>query len=72
MTRKEREDRLAQYELPGFAAGLVHMHLETALLFLERGHLEGAKRQILEAMKDVRDWQRYAQLVTDYPYRREE
>jgi len=48
------------------------MHLETALLFLERGHLEGAKHQILEAMKDVRDWQRYAQLVTDYPYRREE
>ncbi len=73
-SRVEREARRAQYEMPGFAAGVCLTRLDRALLlfayFRERYGSNALVENIMDCLSEVRadiiTWQAYAQMVTDY------
>jgi hypothetical protein len=72
--RLSKEAKRAQYEMPGFSAGVCVARLDRALLlfahFRERYGSNVLVENIVDCLFEVRqsliDWQMYAQMVTDY------
>jgi hypothetical protein len=72
--------RRAQYEFPGFAAGIVGSHTDNALTLLERrakvykadAYIEAVIRELQAVRTEIGAWQRFAQMVTDYDAARRE
>lgn len=73
-SRAEREAKRAQYELPGFAAGVCVTRLEIAISLIHAYRkrygtnilIENVVTELSEVRQDVINWQMYAQMVTDY------
>ena len=72
--RDERDARRAQYELPGFAAGVCRQRI-THVLFLAVQQvtrygrtplLDNLIDELCAVQRDIINWQVYAQMVTDY------
>lgn len=72
--RADRDARRAQYELPGFAAGVCAAHLNLVLTLTDafqtrygrNAIVESIEQHVREARQDIINWQAYAQMVTDY------
>ena len=77
--RKQLEARRAQYELPGFSAGIVRVQIGRALELLEHYQQGEAPEELLQnaaqvlerAQETVTEWMRLAACVTDYDRARE-
>ena len=73
-SRREREAKRAQYEIPGFSAGVCVARLDRALQlfahFRERYGSNVLVENIMDCLREIRQdiirWQMYAQMVTDY------
>jgi len=64
-SRKKRDERLARYESPAFAAG------RAAARVREIGRILGAVQQELMAVQeDIREWQEHAAERMGYQYAR--
>lgn len=74
LRRAEREARRAQYELPGFSAGVCLTRLEHAISLIHAYRqrygtnilIENVVTELSEVRADIITWQAYAQMVTDY------
>jgi hypothetical protein len=79
-SRARRDIALEQYELPGFAAGMVIHRLDHVLellaacakLYGNNAYLEKMDDQIRIAIDETREWQIRAQEACNYPYRRKD
>jgi hypothetical protein len=77
-SRARRDIALEQYELPGFAAGMVIGHLEAVLDLLASREAKHGRTsydpciysEIRLAIQHAREWQIRAQVMTRYPYGR--
>lgn len=73
-SRREREAKRAQYEMPGFSAGVCVARLEHAISLIHAYRqrygtnilIENVVTELSEVRQDVINWQMYARLVTDY------
>lgn len=73
-SRADREARRAQYEMPGFSAGVCLTRLEHAISLIHAYRqrygtnilIENVVTELSEVRQDVINWQMYAQMVTDY------
>ena len=65
VTRREREQQLEAYELPGFQAGMVRAELERIVLFSEQ-----IRQAACDADARIQAWQQAEATRTGYPFRR--
>ena len=64
--RAQREQRLAAYESPAFAAGRVGLHAQRITILAA-----AIQREAAEACQDIAEWQRRTAEVAQYEYKRE-
>ena len=73
-SRADREAKRAQYELPGFSAGVCISQIDHARRLLqaheERYGRNALLRNVADTLGEIREsivtWQMYARMVTDY------
>jgi hypothetical protein len=74
LRRAEREARRAQYEMPGFSAGICISQIDHARRLLQAHEVRYGQnaliRNVDDTLGEIREsivsWQMYARLVTDY------
>jgi hypothetical protein len=79
-SRARRDIALEQYELPGFAAGMVIHRLNSVLALLtacierygSNPYLQRIIPEIYTAIDETREWQIRAQEACNYPYHRKD
>lgn len=73
-------ERIEQYELPGFPAGMAEAHIERAEWLIEQHSrrygasviLEQATTLLRQARTEIQCWRAAAQQAAEYPYRRKD
>lgn len=73
-------ERIEQYELPGFPAGMAEAHIERAEWLIEQhSHrygasviLDQATVLLRQARTEIQCWRAAAQQAAEYPYRRKD